>query len=153
MNRDELRPCIVKMLKYPNRKIKQCIKIEPEEETYKGYFHTWANEAYVTNGYLTGTTAGQISSMYGIVEYEDGTVHRVPPECIEFTDRESYSCEKMTRIKKLMSNGCLLEDFIGYVVRDAEYMGKTGGKSDIFGNESIHNYLYGNCKDDWCGIG
>lgn len=91
MGKDELRPCIVKMLKYPNRKINQCSKIEPEEETHKGYFHTWGTEAYVTNGFLAGTTAGQMSTIYGVVEYEDGSVHRMPPECITFIDRtETY---------------------------------------------------------------
>lgn len=78
----------MKILKYSNRKREQCSKVELEEETHKGYFHTWANEAYVTNGYLAGTTAGQISTLYGVVEYEDGTIHRVPPECINFTDRK-----------------------------------------------------------------
>ena len=64
-------------------------RIVSEAETHKGYFHTWGSEAYVTNGYLIGTTAGQMSALYGVVEYKDGTVHRVPPECIAFTDREN----------------------------------------------------------------
>lgn len=88
MDKKELRPCIVKMLKYPQRKRNQCSKSEPEEEIHEEYFHTWGSEAYVTNGYLVGTTAGQMSTLYGVVEYVDGTVHRVPPECITFTDRE-----------------------------------------------------------------
>lgn len=66
-------------------------KVIREAETHKGYFHTWGSETYVTNGFLAGITAGQISAMYGVVEYEDGTVHKVPPECIIFTDRESKS--------------------------------------------------------------
>lgn len=91
MNRQELRPCIVKMLKYPHTKRNQCSKSEPGEEIHKGYFHTWGNESYVTNGYLAGTTAGQVSTLYGVVEYEDGTVHKVPPECITFTDKHVIS--------------------------------------------------------------
>lgn len=87
MDKKELRPCIVKILKYPHMKRNQCSKLEPEEEIHEGYFHTWGIESYVTNGYLVGTTAGQISTLYGVAEYEDGTVHRVPPECITFTDR------------------------------------------------------------------
>lgn len=93
MNKNELRPCTIKIMKYPNRKINQCSKIEPEEEMHKGYFHTWGSEAYVTNGFLAGTTAGQMSTLYGIVEYEDGTVHRVLPECIAFTDRRENEKE------------------------------------------------------------
>lgn len=93
MNKEELRPCIVKIMKYPNRKINQCSKIEPEEEIHKGYFHTWGSVEYVTNGYLAGTIAGQISMLYGVVEYENGTVHRVPPECITFADRKESEKE------------------------------------------------------------
>jgi len=88
MDKKELRPCIVKILKYPHTKRNQCSKLEPKEEIHEGYFHTWEIEAHVTNGFLAGTTAGQMSTLYGVVEYEDGTMHRVPPECITFTDRE-----------------------------------------------------------------
>lgn len=88
MSKNELRPCTVKIMKYANRKINQCSKIEPEKETHKGYFHTWGSESYVANGFLAGTTAGQMSTLCGVMEYEDGTVHRVPPECITFTDRK-----------------------------------------------------------------
>lgn len=63
-------------------------RIVSEEETHKGYFHVWANESYVTNGLMIGTTAGQVSTFYGVVEYKDGTIHKVDPECITFTDRD-----------------------------------------------------------------
>ena len=86
MTERELRPCIVKIEKQQNRNSRQCRIVETE--THKGYFHKWDNEAYVVNGYLAGTTAGQMSTMYGIVEYEDGTVHRVLPECISFVDND-----------------------------------------------------------------
>ena len=90
MSKDELRPCIVEIMIYdtPNR-VKKPSFIEPKTETHEGYFHAWASEAYVTNGFLVGTTSGQISTLYGLVEYKDGTMHRVPPESITFTDRES----------------------------------------------------------------
>lgn len=88
MNKEELRPCIVTIATYPQGRIKGNAIIEQKTETHKGYFHTWAVEAYVTNGFLSGTTAGQMSTLYGIVEYEDGTIHRLAPECIRFTDRE-----------------------------------------------------------------
>ena len=86
MDKQELRPCIVKMLKDPHKTRNQCSKSEPEEEIHEGYFHTWGSESYVVNAYLIGETSGQISTLYGVVEYEDGTVHRVPPECITFTE-------------------------------------------------------------------
>lgn len=95
MDRQELRPCIVKI----GEETKECRKISGERtievikeaETHKGYFHTWGSESYVTNGFLAGTTAGQASTLYGVVEYEDGTVHKVSPECITFTDKHVIS--------------------------------------------------------------
>lgn len=87
MRRDRLRPCVVKTKPYPFRP-----QMRNEiTETCKGYFHTWGTDSYATNGYLVGTTAGQASSLYGVVEYEDGTVHRVFPECIVFTDLQDES--------------------------------------------------------------
>ena len=37
MDKKELRPCIVKMLKFQNGKRNQCGKLEPEEEIHEGY--------------------------------------------------------------------------------------------------------------------
>lgn len=88
MNKDELRPCIVTIAAYPQSRANGNAIIEQRIETHKGYFHTWEVEAYVTNGYLSGTTAGKMSALYGIVEYEDGAIHRLAPEYIRFTDRE-----------------------------------------------------------------
>lgn len=92
VRKEELRPCVVKIGELP-RTVRnatgECSReVLKEAEIHKGYFHTWANEQYVTNGYLVGTVAGQMSSLYGVVEYEDGTVHRIDPECIIFTDRQ-----------------------------------------------------------------
>lgn len=95
MNREELRPCVVKIGEetVTTRTIhgERNTKAVKEAETHKGYFHTWGNEAYVTNGFIAGTTAGQVSTLYGVVEYKDGTVHKVPPECITFTDEHVIS--------------------------------------------------------------
>ncbi len=91
--RENLRPCTIKIEEetITTRTIhgERRTKVVKEAETHKGYFHTWGSEAYVTNGYLVGTTAGQVSTFYGVVEYEDGTVHKVDPECITFTDRNN----------------------------------------------------------------
>lgn len=85
----ELRPCIVNIAEVTERyrTVKSAefqTMVIKEAETHKGYFHTWGTESYVTNGYLVGTTAGQVATLYGVVEYEDGTVHKVDPECIAF---------------------------------------------------------------------
>ena len=82
MDKSNLRPCTVRILKNPFK------RLATEEEIHNGYFHIWGIESYIKSGYSVGTVAGQISSTFGIVEYEDGTVHRVAPECIKFTDRE-----------------------------------------------------------------
>lgn len=92
IQKEELRPCIVRIgeISQTVRTMQGERKTEviKEAEIHKGYFHTWGNEQYVMNGYLVGTVAGQFSSLYGVVEFEDGTVHKVEPECITFTDRD-----------------------------------------------------------------
>ncbi len=45
-------------------------------------------DAYVSNAYLIGMSAGPFSSLYGVVEFEDGTIHKVDPESITFIDRD-----------------------------------------------------------------
>lgn len=91
--KEGLRPCIVNIeevterYREPGNSVIQT-RVVSEAETHKGYFHTWGTESYVTNGYLVGTAAGQVSAFYGVVEYEDGAVHKVPPQRITFTDRD-----------------------------------------------------------------
>lgn len=90
--KENLRPCIVNIAEITEKyrtagnSVIQT-RVVREAETHKGYFHTWGSEAYATNGLMAGTTAGQVSTLYGVVEYEDGTIHKVDPECITFTDR------------------------------------------------------------------
>lgn len=84
--KEDLRPCSVKIGE--ETETLQCINSDPitrivkEGETHKGYFHKWIDE---------GASSGCESVMksYGIVEYDDGTVHKVDPECITFTDRNN----------------------------------------------------------------
>lgn len=94
--KENLRPCIINIPEITGKYRTEGnsviqTRVVREAETHKGYFHTWAHESYVTNGFVVGTTAGQVSSLYGIVEYEDGTVHKVEPECIIFTDKHVIS--------------------------------------------------------------
>lgn len=53
----ELRPCIV--------------------DDHKALFHGWTEKEYVVEAspLIGGAPAGQIKYLYGVVEYEDGTVH------------------------------------------------------------------------------
>ena len=92
IQKDKLRPCMVKIGEVTELCRNMCgeyrTDIIRKAETHKGYFHTWGTESYTTNGYLAGTVAGQVSTLYGLVEYEDGTMHKVDPECITFIDRD-----------------------------------------------------------------
>lgn len=94
--KENLRPCIVSVPEVTERyrtagnSLIQT-RVVSEAETHKGYFHIWAHESCVTNGFMVGTTAGQVSTLYGVVEYEDGTIHKVAPECIAFTDNHVTS--------------------------------------------------------------
>lgn len=49
-------------------------------------FPYMVTEAYTVNGFIAGTAPGQVSTLYGLVEYEDGTMHKVDPESISFID-------------------------------------------------------------------
>ena len=55
-----------------------------------GYFHTW--EQYpklllAASPLIGGEPAGVFSKIFGIVEFEDGTVERVDPTDIQFSDK------------------------------------------------------------------
>lgn len=54
-----------------------------------GYFHCWEQWSNVIgeSPLIGGHSAGQISQVYGIVEFSDG-VKRVEPTRIEFVDEE-----------------------------------------------------------------
>lgn len=62
----ELRPCIV--------------------HGKKALFHEWSHVSQIREAMLRGSVSGVVSDTYGIVEYENGTVERVFPFDIKFTD-------------------------------------------------------------------
>lgn len=66
----ELRPCIFRIMKKSKAN-------EEIVESHKGYFHEWGQE-----------TVGELTACFGIVECKDGTVYKVLPEDIAFTDRD-----------------------------------------------------------------
>lgn len=61
-----------------------------------GYFHTWEHWSNVVNASLLqgGHPGGQISQVYGIVEFED-RVQRVDPSRIEFCDETNTALAVM----------------------------------------------------------
>lgn len=93
----ELRPCMVKI---PKRVKKHTVKPastitgemtlyteEPECEI-KALFHCWnfCSELYDASPMIGGHPGGQAFDTFAIVEYEDGTIHKVEPTCIRFVD-------------------------------------------------------------------
>ena len=88
----ELRPCIVHIPaiteSYRDAEGKRTVRTLFPEEKHKGLFHFWGfsceliGESYLRGGH----PAGQISSTFAIVEYEDGTIHEVEPTQIRFVD-------------------------------------------------------------------
>jgi len=54
----------------------------------RALFHTWEQFANVVPpGMAIGSApGGQVATMFGIVEYEDGTVDEVQPKMIRFVD-------------------------------------------------------------------
>lgn len=87
----DYRPCIVH-IPAVTRNRRQDINVyrevvEPEKDV-NGLFHCWSNRSEVVGeSYLRGGhPAGQVSSTFAIVEFEDGTVHEVEPCNIRFID-------------------------------------------------------------------
>lgn len=61
--------------------------IEPEKDI-KALFHCWSyrSELVGESPLRGGHPGGQISATFGLVEYEDGTMHEIEPQNIRFVD-------------------------------------------------------------------
>lgn len=80
----DYRPCIV-----TETNLKRALQEnKPAQKHYKALFHCWSHRSEVVGeSYLRGGhPAGQVSSTFAIVEFEDGTVHEVEPCNIRFID-------------------------------------------------------------------
>lgn len=73
--------------------VRPCI-VKQNGEEKKALFHMWNNFAkpVAADVYAGGCPEGQISIVFGIVEYEDGSVDEVRPAQIRFVD--SYAFEE-----------------------------------------------------------
>lgn len=69
--------------------VRPCIVKQTGEEK-KALFHMWNNFAkpVAADVYAGGCPEGQISIVFGIVEYEDGSVDEVRPAQIRFVDNK-----------------------------------------------------------------
>lgn len=95
----EYRPCIVTETvkkKIPSKSTDHLIDIKREVVNHKALFHCWSERFWVYQPLMIGESAGQMSQIVGIVEYEDGTVHEYLPKEIQFTDgiAEKFSNDK-----------------------------------------------------------
>lgn len=98
----EYRPCIV--TEYinklsPSESLTCRIEVNPKEVKRNAIFHHWS-ERFWTIGQspmIGGYAGGQMSQTFGIVEYEDGTIHEHTPNEIQFTDGMA---EKFRKNKK-----------------------------------------------------
>ena len=69
--------------------VRPCIVTQNGEEK-KALFHMWNNFAkpVAADVYAGGCPEGQISIVFGIVEYEDGSVDEARPAQIRFVDNK-----------------------------------------------------------------
>lgn len=69
--------------------VRPCI-VKQNGEEKKALFHIWNNFAkpVAADVYAGGCPEGQISIVFGIVEYEDGSVDEVRPAQIRFVDNK-----------------------------------------------------------------
>lgn len=84
----DYRPCIVHIPEESVRCSGGKRRIVTQDKNIKALFHCWSHRsAVVGESYLRGGhAAGQVSSTFAIVEFEDGTVHEVEPWNIRFVD-------------------------------------------------------------------
>lgn len=87
----DYRPCIVHVpavVRNRRQDINVYQEVVETEKDIKALFHCWSHRSEVVGeSYLRGGhPAGQISSTFAIVEFEDGTVHEVEPQNIRFVD-------------------------------------------------------------------
>ena len=89
---NQLRPCVVTIPE--KRNLERCLNgnyklvVVREKEKHNALFHCWRGNFWTIgeSPLVGGPSAGQMSALFGVVEYEDGTVHQVNAEWIQFID-------------------------------------------------------------------
>lgn len=109
MDRNKLRPCVVTIpaveVATRNYKGQKKTSVLKQEEIHTALFHRWIDESMVVSDsfIIGGAMGGQISHTYGLVEYENGEVQCVEPDCIKFTDTQNVNIElDMKEIARLV---------------------------------------------------
>ncbi len=92
------RPCLVHM----------------QKENVHALFHMFCMEAYPIepSPLVGGTPGGQVCTTFALVEFDDGTVHRVGPTQIQFIDKLKVTVS--TDAKKVSEIRQALKDNDGY---------------------------------------
>ena len=72
-----------------SRELRPCLIINEEKEK-KALFHMWEQSSMIIepSPFVGGHGGGVNSAVFGIVELEDGSVRRVAPYQIQFTDNK-----------------------------------------------------------------
>lgn len=62
----------------------------------KALFHKWSDEAEIVppSNLIGGHAGGVIKATFGLIEYEDGTIHKAYPEEIVFCDNKLKEMER-----------------------------------------------------------
>lgn len=80
------------------RELRPCFVTHPNGEQEKAFFHCWNQISRVIPPSIVrgGHNGGQVSRVYGVVEFEDGRVSNVEPHMIAFLDHpfDEYSWEE-----------------------------------------------------------
>lgn len=87
------------------------VKDVKTQRTYRAKFHQWVQESWVIepSPMVGGHPGGQMSTVYALVEFEDGTCDLVRPTLIKFLEEESdeqhTDCESISAERKGTSVG------------------------------------------------
>lgn len=86
-----LRPCIVHVpeeREYFYEKRERKCRVKKSAKDVKALFHCWdfQSELLGASPLMGGHPGGQVTGMFAIVEYEDGTIHEVEAKQIRFVD-------------------------------------------------------------------
>lgn len=110
----DYRPCIVHIpavMRNRRKDLNVYREVVEPEKYIRALFHCWSHRSEIVGeSYLRGGhSAGQVSSTFAIVEYEDGTVHEVEPWSIQFVDNVMSEYELSER-KKNVSWFCFADN-------------------------------------------
>lgn len=100
----DYRPCIVHILAVTRNRRKDLNVyrevVEPKKDI-KALFHCWSHRSEIVGESCLrgGHPAGQVSSTFAIVEFEDGTVHEVESWSIQSADNVMSEYELSERKK------------------------------------------------------